>query len=337
MKISIIIPIYNAEKTIGRLLDCILSQSYSNWELLLINDGSKDNSQMICESFIAKDVRIKLYNQKNSGVSAARNKGIENATGKFITFIDSDDVIQDNYLQGLIDEFLSYNSPDLIIQGFIEEHKKNKHRIREPGNNVCYFLEKNSDFFYSFKLLEYGYPFSKLFLNKIIDTNQLRFNENLTFCEDLVFLLKYIYYCKTIFVSNKTNYMYYFSAGSLSHRIHEFKSEYNSYDHIQLNYKKLLERYNISQQQQQFLLMKNCNMITRPFASIITMTHGSFIYKQQLVNSLEDEYFLILKEHFRTKKQYFYLSIFCNKKYWILLAPFFYIKYKVIPNLFKNK
>ena len=96
-KISIIIPIYNAEKDLKRCIDSVLTQSYQNFELILINDGSKDLSGMICQEYAQIDNRIKYFCQDNSGVSAARNLGIKKSTGTWISFIDADDYIEPDY------------------------------------------------------------------------------------------------------------------------------------------------------------------------------------------------------------------------------------------------
>lgn len=94
--ISIIVPIYNAESTLNRCIDSIINQSFDDWELLLIDDGSKDQSGKICDEYATKDSRIKVFHKENGGVSSARNLGLDNALGKWITFIDSDDKIFDD-------------------------------------------------------------------------------------------------------------------------------------------------------------------------------------------------------------------------------------------------
>lgn len=99
--ISIIVPVYNVENYLCRCLDSILAQTYQNWELLLVNDGSTDKSGVICDDYATKDERIKVFHQLNGGTSKARNKGIVESQGKHLTFIDSDDWIAENYLEEL--------------------------------------------------------------------------------------------------------------------------------------------------------------------------------------------------------------------------------------------
>lgn len=108
--ISIIIPVYNAEKTLSRCVNSILNQTFQDWELLLIDDGSTDRSGELCDEYASKDQRIKVFHKTNGGVSSARNIGLDYAKGEWITFIDSDDYIYDN----IFDLIPSYNE-DLLI------------------------------------------------------------------------------------------------------------------------------------------------------------------------------------------------------------------------------
>ena len=106
--ISIIVPIYNVEKYLRQCLDSIMNQTYRNFECLLINDGSSDNSEDICREYVSKDSRFRYFEKENGGVSSARNLGIEHSKGEYITFIDSDDWVDSDYLEvlynSLVDE-----------------------------------------------------------------------------------------------------------------------------------------------------------------------------------------------------------------------------------------
>ena len=117
IKFSIIIPAYNAENSIQKSIDSILNQTYNNYEIIVVNDGSTDNTINLIE----KNSKIKIINQKNLGVSSARNTGIENAKGDFIAFIDADDYIEKNYLEEFNNIIEKYN-PDLIICGINESN-----------------------------------------------------------------------------------------------------------------------------------------------------------------------------------------------------------------------
>ena len=111
--ITIIIPLYNKEKYIYKCLNSILLQSYGFYEVLIIDDGSTDNSAKICEEFYSKDKRFKYFSKENGGVSSARNLGIEKAKYDYIVFVDADDYIEEDYLKSLIE----YEC-DLVVEGF---------------------------------------------------------------------------------------------------------------------------------------------------------------------------------------------------------------------------
>ena len=116
-KITIVVPIYNAEKYLERCIKSILDQTYENLEIILVNDGSTDKSLEICEKFKAEDNRIIIINKENGGVSSARNKGIDAATGKFIIFIDADDYIEKEMFE-VLEEDLFKNNVDISMCGF---------------------------------------------------------------------------------------------------------------------------------------------------------------------------------------------------------------------------
>lgn len=123
--ISVIVPVYNVELYLAECINSILKQSFSNFELLLIDDGSTDHSSLICQEYVLKDSRIKYYKKSNGGLSDARNYGIKKSIGKYITFIDSDDYIDENYLKILFDSLIS-NNADISIANY--------RRIDELGN-----------------------------------------------------------------------------------------------------------------------------------------------------------------------------------------------------------
>ena len=110
MTISAIVPVYNTEKLVGRCIDSVIAQTYPNWELILVDDGSTDGSLGVLREYETKDSRIKAIHQDNAGPGLARNKGIENATGDYIVFVDSDDVIKPDYF-----EKLSYETADVVF------------------------------------------------------------------------------------------------------------------------------------------------------------------------------------------------------------------------------
>ena len=202
--ISIIIPIYNTEKYLHRCIDSILAQTYTNFELLLINDGSKDNSGAICDEYAAKDSRVRVFHKENGGVSSARNLGLDNAKGEWITFVDSDDWIKVDYLYSMI----SHSDADMIMSSFdiidnIEEWDNAIEYKLYTKNEIKYFIER---YVYTANLCS---PWCKLFRNSII--KDLRFNSNITFAEDTIFVFKYL--CNVSNIRTVENWGYQYRRG----------------------------------------------------------------------------------------------------------------------------
>ncbi|WP_353121211.1 glycosyltransferase family 2 protein [Dysgonomonas capnocytophagoides] len=215
-KISIIVPVYNAERYIEQCIYSVLNQTFKDYELILIDDGSKDGSLGLCEKLRETDSRIIIYSQKNKGVSTARNKGIELAKGDWISFLDSDDYFLQEYLSD------SYNSVvnsdiDFLIQGFT--------RFNENGtleNNIKIELDdivSAKDYYQIFEIQKFtnkGNPFSKLFKTDIIKNNKIIFPIDLTLGEDLCFNLLYLSCSSKVKFEKKYNYYYRETFNSLS-------------------------------------------------------------------------------------------------------------------------
>ena len=128
-KISIIIPVYNAEKYLKICVDSILNQTFKDFELILIDDGSSDTSKEICEQYIKLDNRVKVIEQSNKGVSVARNNGLENSCGEYIMFCDSDDWIEEECLENLYYKFIQDKNTDIIFSGIYKDFYFNDKKI----------------------------------------------------------------------------------------------------------------------------------------------------------------------------------------------------------------
>ncbi len=179
--ISVIIPVYNVEKHLKKCLDSIVNQTYKNLEIILINDGSKDNSENICRDFAQKDDRIIFVSRENRGVSATRNEGIELAHGDYFSFIDSDDYLELDTYEYLLNLVFKHNVDAVNYEHFITySDKETAHRIEE--NNYGLFDRKNAQ-----KQLVYNFPYAcnKLFTKKIIEN--LKFDETIFRGEDSLF------------------------------------------------------------------------------------------------------------------------------------------------------
>ena len=190
--VSIIVPVYNAEKTIGRCVDSILGQQYTDFELLLVDDGSRDGSGAICDSYALADSRVQVIHKENTGVSDTRNIGISRARGVYLQFLDSDDWITPDATKLLVEAAGEHNC-DLVISDFyrvVGERVSRKGDIDEDRvltreEYAAHMMEQPADFYY-------GVLWNKLYRRDIVESHRLRMDPELSWCEDFMFNLEYI-------------------------------------------------------------------------------------------------------------------------------------------------
>ena len=239
--VSIILPVYNAQNHLERCIGSILAQTYRDLELIILNDGSKDQSLPVCEAFRAKDSRILLVDKDNSGVSDTRNLGLKLAGGKYIQFVDSDDHIASDYTQNLVTA-AEQNHADLVIAPYkmvipagVSKPEQVLEKLqddlgvmsvaRPPEVREYGFLPAgiyNKDTF-ALRLMDkpasyfYSVLWNKLYRRDILTGNDIRFTSELRWAEDLVFNMQYIQYAQT-FVSIATpGYFYVQNPQSICH------------------------------------------------------------------------------------------------------------------------
>lgn len=208
--LSIIIPVYNKGKYLDKCLSSIVSQSFADWELIIVDDGSTDNSTSICERWRVKDPRITVIRQPNSGVSSARNKGLDLAHGQYVQFTDADDWWESGTLQALYDEIVSYGMPDILIFGMTKVMPDGTQISFTPRNQgkIC-----KKDFF-SLLMPEqtrqgvYGAACNKWLSLKVVKKFGLRFNRAYTLLEDYDFFLSAYCCCPSLALSHNTGYHY---------------------------------------------------------------------------------------------------------------------------------
>lgn len=201
--VSIIVPVYNAEKYLRQCLDSIQSQTYTDFEVILVDDGSTDCSGAICDEYAQKDKRFRVVHQKNGGVSVARNKGLDNAEGDSIVFIDSDDYIDSMFLQNLTKE-----SPqsDWVIGGYETFPSKHKTVL----NNESLLVDDISQFIIQYiSQLSTTVPWGKLYKLELIRKFDLKFEESIRLSEDWIFNMSYLKYCKSVHIISESRYFYY--------------------------------------------------------------------------------------------------------------------------------
>lgn len=192
--VSIVVPVYNVEMFLSECLDSIMVQTYTNWECLIVDDGSKDSSGVICDEYASKDSRFKVFHKENGGVSSARNLGIINCKGEFICFVDSDDTIYNKYLDIL---FASIQNSDA-------DSSACGYRLYKADNDyvdVCFptcitnFDEEINAFYVKYGVDSQRYMVTRLFRTCIIKQNHIFFREDIFYKEDGLFFIEYL--CKS--------------------------------------------------------------------------------------------------------------------------------------------
>ena len=208
--ISIIVRIYNAENFLDECLSSIENQDYKDFEVLCVNDGSKDNSSNICERYVARDKRFILINQNNAGVSTARNRALSIAKGEFICFVDSDDVVSTDYLSTLL---RLAEDGSFVVCGYtrkINDLGKNGERIiKFPARNFVTSIFNES--------IEHPNIWMMLFKTSIIQMQHLDFTVGCVRNEDTEFYVKYLMYENMVTYSNKKCYYYRVNESSAMH------------------------------------------------------------------------------------------------------------------------
>lgn len=190
--ISVIVPIFNAEKYLHRCIKRILAQDYTDYELLLIDDGSTDNSGTICDEYAIKDNRIRVFHKENGGVSSARNWGLDKAIGEYIMFVDSDDYMLPGMLEVMLST-LESKKADLVVCGTTETGGG----YWRPIADVDYSINQLKENFVSLLHTELlSPPWNKIYKKEIIGSN--RFCDDISFGEDLLFNIQYLKKCENI-------------------------------------------------------------------------------------------------------------------------------------------
>lgn len=212
VEISIIVPIYNVESYLRRCIDSILKQTFSDFELILVDDGSTDRSGGICDEYAEKDGRVHVIHQKNSGVSAARNRGLAESVGKYVMFCDADDYVSSNWVSFLY-QIIRENPNDFVCCSFAKG---------QLGEDDYELLNKEDvSFLTYFELFKRGlspYVWNKIYLNKTLKDQRIRFDEQIKYSEDVKFNVAYCKTCERILSVNRNLYCYLDDESSASNR-----------------------------------------------------------------------------------------------------------------------
>lgn len=214
--VSVIVPVYNAEKTIRRCVDSVLAQKNSRFELILADDGSQDGSGAICDAYAAADSRVRVIHKPNTGVSATRNQAMDEAKGTYLQFLDSDDWLAPDATRLLVEAAEAHRC-DMVIADFyrvVGERFSRKGDIDESAvltreEYAAYMMENPADFYY-------GVLWNKLFRREIVEKYGLRMDPSVSWCEDFMFNLEYIRHAKVFCAIQIPLYYYVKTKGSLA-------------------------------------------------------------------------------------------------------------------------
>ena len=244
-KVSVIVPVYNVEWNLDKCIQSLVKQTYSNLEIILINDGSKDKSLDVCLKYKEQDDRIVVIDKPNTGVSDTRNIGIQNASGEYITFVDSDDWVDETYVEDFnVREFS--NDKSIIVQGIIYDYpRRNLHHIMFQYPNTKLIIPDSLSEINQYEIFNNGCPVAKLFSSKVIKDNNIRFNTKLSLNEDHLFVLDYYRHIDEIKLINRINYHYFFDyqLPSLTKINHTSLEYINIAQCISSSFDKLLNRF----------------------------------------------------------------------------------------------
>jgi len=234
-KVSVIVPVYNVEPYLRRCLDSILAQTFSDFEAVLVDDGSTDHSGAICDEYAVRDARFKTIHIPNGGVSSARNMGLKQAKGMWVAFVDADDCVSPDYLQHLYNGLAGADDDSILVWGSMLVNgvpKRHFHRKVMKDGEAALHIMRNG-------VLALSGPVSKLFSMRIIRENGILFPVNIKMGEDGIFLQHYLNAIETVSFISDVDYYVHDTPGSLSKHINSFDSEWECF----VTWKHLIAEY----------------------------------------------------------------------------------------------
>lgn len=222
-KIAVIIPIYNLKNLLPRCVDSLLNQTYNNYEIILIDDGSDDGSEILCDQYVKRNPnKVRCIHKSNGGLSSSRNVGIDNANGKYVIFPDPDDWVDSNYLQQLMDLQMKYTA-DLVCIGYYIDFDDRSIPANLGQESQILFKEEAQR---ALLLPPYisGFAWNKLYQLDIIWRHGLRFLDDVGITEDLDFAYRYLQFCERVVFSPEDRlYHYYQRRGAATHSVFSLK------------------------------------------------------------------------------------------------------------------
>lgn len=262
-KISVIVPVYKVEPYLRKCVDSILAQTFTDFELLLVDDGSPDNCGTICDAYAEQDNRVRVFHKPNGGVSSARNLGLDNAKGDWVTFVDADDFITPTFLDGLYRPIDAGEDIDFVQGGCV-----NWEGEKMAGINQKYDYRIDTNPAYVFENVR-GLTFSKLFLQSNLenvkprsDSQKIRFDEKMKIAEDMAFTIDYLLHVRRYAFVPETGYFYRIdNASSATHNPNAipYETELHSFRHLYNSTMAYIEKFRLSEKEAEFRLRKRGN------------------------------------------------------------------------------
>lgn len=228
--ISVIVPVYNVVSSLDKCVQSIVCQDYTDWECILVDDGSTDGSGLLCDQWSERDSRIRVIHQENQGVSAARNRGIEESCGQSLVFVDSDDWVEPTYISLLVE---NSKDADLVVSGLFREKVDGGTDLSCPLSDGIFMIGPEGAHF--FTQLNESYllyaPYNKLYRSDIVKNNHVLFPVGCSYGEDLRFNFHYLEYVNSIYMVNAPTYHYMQVLSVLSRRFRadQFENDYNQW------------------------------------------------------------------------------------------------------------
>ena len=250
MRVSIIVPVYNTAQYLPGCLDSILAQTYEDYELLLVDDGSTDDSPAICDVYAAKDERIRVFHRQNGGVSAARNLAVEQAKGDWICYVDSDDEVKPDYLKVMVEAICSERC---LVMGNLSDDRMSgnlREDITLHGQEMVRYLLESGALFLS------G-PVAKLFNRELLLKNHITFPEGIHYGEDMVYLFNYLNVIEDVAIRKDINYLVRFRDDSLTCGYYPFESEHQCFERCLEAMTRFVGRLDVSPEEQTRLVWSN--------------------------------------------------------------------------------
>lgn len=250
MKVSIIVPVYNTEVYIAECIESILSQTFTDFELLLVDDGSTDGSGTICDFYQTKDSRVRVFHQPNGGVSVARNHGVREAQGEWICYVDSDDEVKADYLKVMVE---AISSDRCLVMGNISDDRMSgclKENITLHGNEAVRYLLDTSALYLS------G-PVAKLFNRQLLMEYSICFPEGIHYGEDMVYLFTYLNVIEDVAIRKEIKYIVRMRSNSLTTGYYAYASEHACFEMCLREMTRFVGRLEVSQEEQARLIWSN--------------------------------------------------------------------------------